>query len=131
MGQLLSPPLLLEQQWGRTDRCGPWLRVLGALIYHFRRIFHDWSDEVSLGILLNTVQAMNSRSRVLISDTVVPEMGAPRHVALQDINMMSFGGMERTRLQWEDLLQKAGLSIKQFWAREGDLQNTIEATLSL
>ena len=73
---------------------------------------------------------MSARSRVLITDTVVPEIGAPRHVALQDINMMSFGGMERTRLQWEDLLRDAGLSIKRFWAGEGDSQNTIEATLT-
>ena len=72
---------------------------------------------------------MSSRSRILITDTVVPEMGAPRHVALQDINMMSFGGMERTQLQWEILLKTAGLSIKRIWAGDGDLQNTIEAIL--
>ena len=72
---------------------------------------------------------MSSRSRLLITDTVVPEMGAPRHVALQDINMMSFGGMERTRLQWKCLLEKAGLNIKTFWTSEEDLQNTIEIEL--
>lgn len=100
------------------------------MIYHFRRIFHDWSDDVSLGILRNTVEAMSSRSRILITDTVVPTVDVPRHVALQDINMMSFGGMERTKLQWECLLQEAGLKVKRFWADEGDLQNTIEAVLS-
>ena len=73
---------------------------------------------------------MSSRSRVLITDTVVPAVDVPRHVALMDINMMSFGGMERTRSQWERLLQKAGLKAKRFWADEGDLQNTIEAVLS-
>ena len=103
---------------------------LGARIYHFRRIFHDWSDEVSLRILRNTVPAMTSHSRILITDTVVPEIGAPRHVAMQDINMMSFGGMERTKVQWENLLREAGLSVKKYWAREGDLQNTIEAVVS-
>lgn len=100
---------------------------LGAILYHFRRIFHDWSDDVSRMILRNTIQAMSSRSHILITDTVVPEIGAPRHVALQDINMMSFGGMERTKLQWVDLLTEAGLSIKQFWTRDGSLQNVIEA----
>lgn len=74
---------------------------------------------------------MGPRSRLLITDTVVPEMGAPRHVALQDINMMSFGGMERTRLQWECLLGRAGLTIKTIWSGEGNLQNTIEATLQV
>ena len=102
---------------------------LGALVYHFRRIFHDWSDDVSVAILRNTVQAMGSRSRILITDNEVPEMGTPRHVAMADINMMSFGGMERTRLQWKALLGRAGLSIKKFWAGEGNLHNMIEATL--
>ena len=56
-------------------------------------------------------------------------MNAPRHVAMQDINMMSFGGMERTQLQWEALLREAGLVIIKFWAEDGDLQSTIEARL--
>ena len=103
--------------------------ALGAFIYHFRRIFHDWSDDVSRTILQNTVQAMDYRSRVLITDTVVPEMGAPRHVALQDINMMSFAGMERTQSQWKELLEGVGLQVKKFWTYEGNLQNVIEARL--
>ena len=73
---------------------------------------------------------MSARSRILITDTVIPEMGAPRHVALQDINMMSFGGMERMKVQWEGLLAEAGLDIRRFWASEGNLQNTIEAIVS-
>ena len=100
------------------------------MIYHFRRILHDWSDDVALDILRNTVEAMSSRSRILITDTVVPTVNVPRHVALMDINVMSFGGMERTQSQWECLLQKAGLRVKRFWANEGDLQNTIEAVLA-
>jgi O-methyltransferase domain len=101
----------------------------GALFYHFRRIFHDWSDTVSTTILRNTVEAMSSRSRVLIVDTVVPKLNAPRNAALQDINMMSFGGMERTQSQWECLLESVGLKVKRFWATEGSLQNVIEAAL--
>lgn len=100
---------------------------LGAFIYHFRRVFHDWSDDVSLQILQNTVQAMSLHSRILITDTVVPEFGAPRRMALQDINMMSFGGMERTLPQWQELLNKAGLKVQRVWAGDGNLQNTIEA----
>ncbi len=70
---------------------------------------------------------MSSCSRILITDTVIPEIGASRDVALQDINMMCFGGMERTQLQWEGLLGRAGLSIKRFWVSDGNLQNVIEA----
>lgn len=73
---------------------------------------------------------MSARSRIVIVDTVVPEQGASRHIALQDINMMSFGGMERTRPQWEDLLSGAGLTIRNFWVIEGSLQQAIEAVLA-
>ena len=102
---------------------------LGALVYHFRRIFHDWSDDVSLAILRNTVEAMGPCSRILIIDVVVPEKDVPRHVALQDINMMCFGGMERTRLQWKSLTRAAGLEIKRFWSDDKNLQHAIEAKL--
>ncbi len=72
---------------------------------------------------------MDYRSRILITDTVVPELEAPRHVALQDINMMSFAGMERTQSQWKDLLEGVGLQVRKFWTNEGNLQNVIEARL--
>ena len=72
---------------------------------------------------------MNSRSRILITENVLPATGAPRGMVLQDINMMGFGGMERTRIQWEDLLEEAGLSIRRVWSTEGNLQATIEASL--
>ncbi|KAL8677371.1 MAG: hypothetical protein Q9186_006190 [Xanthomendoza sp. 1 TL-2023] len=103
--------------------------VSGALTYHFRRIFHDWSPNIGQQILGNTVQAMTHRSRVLIVDNVVPESGAPRSMSLQDIHMMSFGGMERTRRQWEDLLEGVGLRIQRIWEGEGNLQKVIEAVL--
>ena len=72
---------------------------------------------------------MDSRSRILITDTIIPEKGAPRNVALQDINMMSFGGMERTQDQWKKLLMGAGLRNVKYWTRDGNLQNVIEAKL--
>ena len=103
--------------------------TLGALIYHFRRIFHDWSDEISLAILRNTIPAMGPRSRILIVETVVPERETPPYIALQDINMLCFGGMERTRCQWENLLKRAGLKVKWIWASDRNLQSTIEAVL--
>ena len=77
--------------------------VKGARAYHFRRIFHDWSDQVSIDILRNTAQAMNSQSRILISDTAVPSRDATRATALQDLNMMAFAGMERSDEQWQVL----------------------------
>ncbi|KAL9608390.1 MAG: hypothetical protein Q9167_006770 [Letrouitia subvulpina] len=101
----------------------------GAFVYQFRRILHDWSDDASIAILKNTVRAMTSRSRVLIIETVVPEVDVPRRMALQDINMMTFGGMERTLAQWKELLGKAGLEFKKIWDGGGQRQSAIEAVL--
>lgn len=103
--------------------------VKGARAYHFRRIFHDWSDQVSIDILRNTAQAMNSQSRILISDTAVPSRDATRATALQDLNMMAFAGMERSDEQWQDLVRKAGLRFICFWREEGSMHVVVEARL--
>lgn len=104
--------------------------VRGARAYHFRRIFHDWSDQASVKILRNTSQSMNGQSRILISDTSVPNSGATRATALQDLNMMAFAGMERTDEQWHDLVQKAGLRFVRFWREEGSMHVVVEARLN-
>lgn len=70
-----------------------------AKAYHFRRIFHDWSDGISLKILQNTLRVMGEESRILISDNLVPDQGATWGMALQDLNMMAFAGIERTEEQ--------------------------------
>ena len=103
--------------------------VKGARAYHFRRIFHDWSDSASIDILRNTVAAMTPTSRVLISDNDVPTQKAPAHMALQDLNMMSFAGMERTMKQWVALLDRAGLTIVKTWRVDGNDHVMIEARL--
>ena len=72
---------------------------------------------------------MDARSRILISDNVVPEQGAPRSVALQDINMMCLGGMERTQSQWKDLLEGVGLIMTKVWMSDRSLHSVVEARL--
>ncbi len=99
----------------------------GARAYHFRRIFHEWSDGPSVKILRNTVLAMTNQSRILISDTLVPRQGATRAMALQDLNMMAFAGMERTDEQWHELLQKAGLRLMKIWREEVSMHVVVEA----
>lgn len=101
----------------------------GAYAYHFRRIFHDWSDEKSVEILRNTTPAMERHSRILIADNVVPEVNAPRALALQDLNMMSFSGLERTEKQWAKLLDDAGLQLVKVWQTENEKHAMVEARL--
>lgn len=51
-------------------------------------------------------------------------------MALQDLNMMSFGGMERTESQWTELITSAGLRLKKIWKGEGGPRySVIEAVL--
>lgn len=104
--------------------------VKGARAYYFRRIFHNWSDKVSIEILRNTAQAMNSQSRILISDLAIPSHGAGRATVLLDVNMMTFAGMERSDEQWQDLVWKAGLRFIRFWRAEGSSHVVLEARLN-
>ncbi|CAG7930130.1 unnamed protein product [Penicillium olsonii] len=87
--------------------------VTGAKLYYLRRIMHDWPDKEAAAILRNTAAAMNSDSRILIDDTVIPDTGANWQSTLADLAMMAFGGKERTEAQWHSLAKSAGLHIEQ------------------
>ncbi|KAI4591940.1 hypothetical protein KJ359_012071 [Pestalotiopsis sp. 9143b] len=102
-----------------------------ARAYYFRRIFHDWSDPMAVRILSNTVAAMGPKSRVLIADIMMPQTKAPWYMAVQDLNMMVIGGIERTEEQWRSLLTKANLSLTKIWKSQGSHHVIIEAHLSV
>ena len=102
---------------------------LGARAYHFRRIFHDWAGVEARQILLNTVPAMASHSKILIADHVVTAIHATRGVALQDLNMMGFAGLERTERQWRELLISAGFKLVNVWRSDDTKHAMIEAKL--
>ncbi|KAL5044520.1 hypothetical protein BDW71DRAFT_215692 [Aspergillus fruticulosus] len=91
--------------------------VKGARVYLLHHILHDWSDEYCLKILQNVVSAMTPRySKLLIHEMIVLEQGTPQFQAQLDMAMMAFsGGMERTKRQWQALLEKAGLETVEFW----------------
>jgi demethylsterigmatocystin 6-O-methyltransferase len=56
---------------------------------------------------------MDRDSVILIDEMVLPDTGAHWHAAQIDINMMAhLASMERTAVQWHQLLDAAGLSIK-------------------
>lgn len=105
--------------------------VQGARVYYFRRIFHNWNDELSLKILQNTASAMApGYSKIIINDIVMPRRGASSLAASLDLLMMSFfSAMQRTEQQWKDLLRAAGLKIVKIWSTQGTDENIIEAML--
>jgi hypothetical protein len=103
--------------------------VRGAKAYFMRRIMHDWGDEACKSILKNLVLSMSVDSKILVNELVLPDENCERRMALNDLVMMSFGGMERTESQWKALLQEVGLEIRNIWRKEGENLSVIEATL--
>ncbi|KAA6408147.1 MAG: O-methyltransferase [Lasallia pustulata] len=120
-GRLVSA--CLPQQ---TDLC-----YLGARFYYFRAIFHDWPDHTCRKILENTIPAMaKGHSKLIISEFVLPNTGAPLLPCLLDIQMMGLqAGRERTEKEWRALLDSVGLAIAKIWTIEPGTESVIEAEL--
>ena len=82
-------------------------------IYIMSQIIHDWDDEKAAHILSNCRDAMHSNSRILIIETLMPERvdEAPATVG-SDISMLKLtGGCERTSMEYQTMLTKAGLQL--------------------
>ncbi|KAJ5144521.1 O-methyltransferase [Penicillium atrosanguineum] len=105
--------------------------IHGALIYYFRRVFHDWPDYPEGNqILQNTAASMDrDRSRILIHDIIVPEVGATMTHAWQDLSLLAIGGVERTEKNFSRLLDSAGLVLVKIWRKPGEIMGIVEARL--
>ncbi|RAH69987.1 O-methyltransferase [Aspergillus aculeatinus CBS 121060] len=76
--------------------------VKGELVYYIRRI------------LTHLAAAMDrEKSRLLIMETILPEVGATMAHAYMDHTMMTFGGTERTAKDFTRLFDAAGLRLVQ------------------
>lgn len=94
-------------------------------------IFHNWPTSVAELILKNTAEAMTlGYSKLLISETVLPDRDCPLTMAGLDWGMMYLhSGMERSERQWRDLLQTQGLKVLCVHREEGGDSSIIEAML--
>lgn len=73
---------------------------------------HDWPDTECLTILSKLAEAMDADSRILMDEVVLPDVNVPWEAAMQDISMnIQFGGKERTRSEWDSLIEKSGLKV--------------------
>ena len=69
-------------------------------------------------------------SYILIDDYVVPDTGASLRASSMDMLMMFFcSGIERTRKQWDKLLESCGLEIVKIWGTRSDYEHVIQAQL--
>ncbi|GLA14676.1 hypothetical protein AnigIFM62618_001114 [Aspergillus niger] len=86
--------------------------IKGALAYYIRRCLHNWPNDESQKILSNLAGAMDKeKSRVLITEHIVPDVGGTMFHAWMDQTMMTFGGLERTKKDWAHLLDISGLEL--------------------
>lgn len=83
-----------------------------AKFYYFRHVLHNWPEAECIKILQATIPALGPHSRIILDEVVLPDVGVPWQAAYMDITMMSlFGAVERTKTEWETLIDKAGLKI--------------------
>ncbi|KAI0893756.1 S-adenosyl-L-methionine-dependent methyltransferase [Annulohypoxylon nitens] len=88
--------------------------IKGARAYYMRKILHSFADEKCLKILANLKAGLTEQSVIMIDETVLPEQGARPRGAQHDIEvLMSVGAKERTKPEWEQLLNEAGLNLRE------------------
>jgi len=102
---------------GLLDRCrieeGDFFSSIpaGADVYIMQHIIHDWDDSESISILRNCREAMNTDSRILLVETVIPKGNESCFGKWLDLMMLLVGGRERTEEEYRKLLSAAGLML--------------------
>ncbi|KAI8946387.1 S-adenosyl-L-methionine-dependent methyltransferase [Xylaria longipes] len=100
--------------------------IKGARAYYLRNILHNWPNHKCVEILQNIKSAMTKESRILIDEMVLPERGAPWRATQLDLAMSTcLASMERSRVDWDSLLGKAGLTILKIWKYTDQLDDCV------
>lgn len=123
-GILFDMPAVIEGAAELLDKVGVAERVekvtgdffasvpTGADAYIMKHIIHDWDDERSVTILKNIHSAMNENGKLFIVEVVVPTGNDPHFSKIMDLEMLvSPGGIERTDVEYEELLATAGFRL--------------------
>lgn len=102
-------------------------RVPAADLYMMKSIIHDWDDADADKILATVRQAASPGATLLLYETVVPKPGAKHFSKFLDIEMIvTAGGRERTRDQYDALLRRAGFRLTRVIPTAGPM-SVIEA----
>lgn len=70
-----------------------------------------------------------SKSRLVISEVVLPLSKADPEAGWMDLTMMCAGGMERTEKQWDELLDASGFKLGRVFTVPGTNYGVVEAYL--
>lgn len=89
----------------------------GADLYLLKSILHDWDDDRAATILGHCREVIPDGGRLVAIEPVLPEVvdpdGSPS-AYLSDLNMLvNVGGLERTRDEFADLLERSGFALGQ------------------
>lgn len=91
--------------------------ISDAHVYYLRHVIHDWDDD-SVTLILNQltpIMKARPRTKLLLADLVLPTTNIGMQEAVRDFTMFRIGGLERTELQWRQLLARSGLGVKRIW----------------
>ncbi|KIA75618.1 O-methyltransferase [Aspergillus ustus] len=90
--------------------------VQGAKFYYLRHVFHNWTDQYAVEILKQIVPALGKDSIILIDDLLIPPTEMAWQAGFLDLAMMGMlAGIERTRAQFDALVDQAGLKITEMF----------------
>ncbi|TDZ41284.1 O-methyltransferase mpaG [Colletotrichum trifolii] len=106
--------------------------IKGARAYYMHSVLHDWPDAKCEEILARTAEAMKpGYSRLLVNENCIPDTGADWQNTAQDIMMLTLvSSKERTRVEWQTMLEKAGLKIVQIYDVGKGIESLIECELA-
>jgi hypothetical protein len=77
--------------------------------YLLMEVIHDWGDEEAVAILKAVHRAAPPHARLLLIEQIVPEDPGPHWSKSLDIHMLALlGGKQRTRREYEALLDRSG-----------------------
>ena len=80
-----------------------------------REVLHNWDDARARRILENCHRAALPGSKLLVGEVVLPDRAdatSQLEFQLDLIALVAFGGKERTRDEYADLLASAGYSLR-------------------
>jgi hypothetical protein len=102
----------------------------GGDAYMLSHIVHDWDEDQCLTILRHIRKAMNSGGRLLIAEMVLPAGDTPHPGKMLDMAMLVWpGGQERTLVEYDHLLSKAGFHLIRVVPTDSAV-NVVEAVLA-
>ena len=104
--------------------------VRGAKFYFLRGVLHNHPDDRVCTILQHTKNAMSQDSVLLIDEMVLPDTGLELNVAAIDLTMMcAAASRERTKSQWQNLLESVGLEVQKSLVYNPAMYETVMAVV--